>query len=767
MVLDAPPLPLLIVTTTQVEVQAVLNAFTPGKKSNSLTLDNMDYYDLGTHRGVPVFMVQSEKGSGTPGGALITVSVAIEKLKPQAVVMCGIAFGMCPEEQNLGEILIAQQLQLYEPQKRELKQNPIIRGDCVTASDRLLKRVRNGEISWKETRVHFGLFLSGEKLVNDPVVLGELKKMWPEAIGGDMEGAGLYVSARHYKVDWILVKAISDWADGAKKDGAQPLAARNAAEFVRYVIQLSDWGGVRQGISSEIQLESPLHPAVVPRLVELGQAGGTKVAPVDIPSNEHVPFTNRQDELNELTAISASGQCYAVNAPPGYGKTDLMKQVEERFKENGWDCGRAELNSSSTMEEVANSLSQKLEIKLNPDLKLSWGLRFSGELRKKYDSKAPIGVALIIDLNGQPTEELLKDLLENFIPQVRRTLMVMANFYSRQSLLRIILAGRYLNTSDAVREAQIKERFILYPLSPFTYDVVVQSTQRYLPNNGSEWDDLAAHILFLTGGHPGCTAYSLELFRSAGLSLADFLELYTQDIRQKVSTVTQAIVDVLVAKDPNLFLVVTGILSLLRYVDNYAVQDILEFHPECNVRDHHDLWNRLKGIHLLEKEPRFLEDSIARRLLACRLRDTPFQSGRYEELKTKARKICLRRISPESRSSPIERWVVEFLYQSLQPLNQGGMKERSARQLLRQRFFEQTVPEAMDHFLFNRDISEDDWSVEINALLTEMNMDRQWEFRFVVNYYLTDEHFTNEPFEELQRQIFQYNFNKPPSESLR
>jgi nucleoside phosphorylase len=41
-------------------------------------------------------------------------------------------------------------------------------------------------------------------------------------------------------VDWILVKAICDWADGSKNDSAQVLAANNAANFVLYALLLGD-----------------------------------------------------------------------------------------------------------------------------------------------------------------------------------------------------------------------------------------------------------------------------------------------------------------------------------------------------------------------------------------------------------------------------------------------------------------------------------------------------------------------------------------------
>jgi nucleoside phosphorylase len=81
-----------------------------------------------------------------------------------------------------------------------------------------------------------------KNLGNDPTVRDWLLKIEPEAIGGEMEGAGLYAAARDAKVDWILVKAICDWADGTKNNDAQPQAARNAAQFVLHVLQLGGWG---------------------------------------------------------------------------------------------------------------------------------------------------------------------------------------------------------------------------------------------------------------------------------------------------------------------------------------------------------------------------------------------------------------------------------------------------------------------------------------------------------------------------------------------
>ncbi len=239
---------ILIVTVTRVEAQAVLNVFSQaaGTGWTRQVIGKKTYYNLGTHGSVPVFMVQSEMGIATLGGALLTVRQAIQDLQPQAVIMCGIAFGLRPDKQQLGDILVAKRILYYEPQKVDMQRGQMPRGDRVTSAGRLLDRFRSGDLDWQGVSRHFGLVLSGEKLVNDPTFRDWLLETEPEAIGGEMEGAGLYVAARDAQVDWILVKAICDWADGEKNDDAHLLAASNAAQFVLHVLQLGGWGEAEQ-----------------------------------------------------------------------------------------------------------------------------------------------------------------------------------------------------------------------------------------------------------------------------------------------------------------------------------------------------------------------------------------------------------------------------------------------------------------------------------------------------------------------------------------
>ena len=77
--------------------------------------------------------------------------------------------------------------------------------------------------------------ISGEKLVNDSQHVLKLKLEARHAIGGEMEGAGVYSAAHPKSVPWIIVKSICDWGMN-KNDEYQSIAAKNSADFVYHVL---------------------------------------------------------------------------------------------------------------------------------------------------------------------------------------------------------------------------------------------------------------------------------------------------------------------------------------------------------------------------------------------------------------------------------------------------------------------------------------------------------------------------------------------------
>ncbi|MFG3100097.1 hypothetical protein ACGFZL_06215 [Streptomyces sp. NPDC048182] len=236
---------LLLLTATQVETRCVLDVFAQvlGPRGDTLFGDHTTYFRLGEARGCDVFLAQSDVGSGGPGGSALTAYDAVHFLDPEFVVMVGMAFGTKPDEQHVGDVLVSRQVVAYESQRVGGPGTPyrlVQRGDRVSASPRLLDRCRTVDVDWKLSTVHFGLMLSGEKLIDSADYRGQMTGQFGhEAIGGEMEGAGLYAAAYRERKDWVVVKAISDWADGKKHESKaerQKLAATRAAEFAAALV---------------------------------------------------------------------------------------------------------------------------------------------------------------------------------------------------------------------------------------------------------------------------------------------------------------------------------------------------------------------------------------------------------------------------------------------------------------------------------------------------------------------------------------------------
>ncbi|MEM8640963.1 MAG: effector-associated domain EAD1-containing protein [Cyanobacteria bacterium P01_G01_bin.54] len=238
----SPKADVLLITVNSNETKAVLAAFESaiGQPAEQVPLADRLYRNLGTINDTQVFHALSEMGSGGPGAMQQTVQKGIAALSPTAVIAIGIAFGMNEQKQQMGDILLSRQLCLYEPQR--VGQERILRGDRSHVSTRLINFFEGiAQTSWQGAPVHSGLLLTGEKLLDNLDYRSQLLQLEPEAIGGEMEGAGLYVAGQDSQVDWIVIKAICDWGDGQKnhpdKDAHQRQAAQNAAEFLVYALQ--------------------------------------------------------------------------------------------------------------------------------------------------------------------------------------------------------------------------------------------------------------------------------------------------------------------------------------------------------------------------------------------------------------------------------------------------------------------------------------------------------------------------------------------------
>jgi nucleoside phosphorylase len=232
-----------IVVATEVERQSVLCRLKPPQNRRSVlqVFEGNNTYFIGRLGVANVVLVMSAMGSVGRDASTIVTTELIEHWKLNAVVMVGIAFGKDAEKQMIGGVLVSERILSYEPQRLGAKEDHN-RGEEHKSSTVLLNRFRN-VIGWNfknpfgaQCARQIGPVLSGEKLLDNPEKKAELFSRYPTAIGGEMEGAGFAAAAERKKCEWIVLKAICDWGDGAKKKHHQTFAAAAAVDLLTHVL---------------------------------------------------------------------------------------------------------------------------------------------------------------------------------------------------------------------------------------------------------------------------------------------------------------------------------------------------------------------------------------------------------------------------------------------------------------------------------------------------------------------------------------------------
>jgi len=247
-VLDEPPT-IVLLTVNKHETSAVIKAFVGQETPRTETRDGITYSHLGRVGDLRIVHAISEMGAGGVGAAQSRTHAAIQAWDPRAIIAVGVAFGMDERKQDYGDVLVSSHIRGYDLARVNDDGTVTPRGDKPHASPTLLNRITHLDMSLSDddklrelwARIRTGPILSGAKLVDNQSYRDSLRSQFEtEAIGGEMEAVGVYVSAFEARVDWMIVKAICDFADGKKgknKTKRQKLAAGNAARVVRRALE--------------------------------------------------------------------------------------------------------------------------------------------------------------------------------------------------------------------------------------------------------------------------------------------------------------------------------------------------------------------------------------------------------------------------------------------------------------------------------------------------------------------------------------------------
>lgn len=217
------------------------------------------YYDIGQVGTYRVMAVKTEMGPFAHDGSAAHAIIAKTETNATALVSLGMAFGVSPELQKTGHIIVSKILLPYD-NRRIYSEGGKIMTDYNSvrpyqAKQSLIFVLSNyaARNEWA-SKVSFGGILTGGARIQCSAYRDELARSLSNhgevVVGGEMEGVGLLSASDPDDPCWIIVKGISDFADErraadseqAKKDFARnrELACDNAAKFVLSALKYFD-----------------------------------------------------------------------------------------------------------------------------------------------------------------------------------------------------------------------------------------------------------------------------------------------------------------------------------------------------------------------------------------------------------------------------------------------------------------------------------------------------------------------------------------------
>ena len=183
-------------------------------------------------------LVQTRQGLQCPKD----ISISLDCLpKVEVIIGIGIAFAISRDEFKYGDVLIGRSITDYENAKIEDdKITPRLEVRQVHRKlDNIFCLINPDEWKFHDSRAIAGSIASKAELINDSSYIAKLAKN--NHIGGEMEACFLQrICNDHEKINCIVIKGVSDFADGHKDDRWQITAAKAAANYFTFCLKNSD-----------------------------------------------------------------------------------------------------------------------------------------------------------------------------------------------------------------------------------------------------------------------------------------------------------------------------------------------------------------------------------------------------------------------------------------------------------------------------------------------------------------------------------------------
>lgn len=240
---------------------------------------------------------QHQMGSNRDLGMRKTLEEVFSIFRPNVVFSMGVAFGIDPTTQNIGDVLVSHKVFPYSENK--------VRDDLILP-DRSQDKVID---SWLDVRfvnttgflegVTYGSILSGGSVLSsdqDKVRICRAYSKQDYVVGGEMEGSALFQLCASYDIPCAVIKGICDW--GSCKNGIYSDVSEAEKED--------------KGLSSKEELEKEAHLKKCAQAFAMSQV----FEKCDVLFRDHTLFSHpksRAVDAERKTSRTLMCICMAVN----------------------------------------------------------------------------------------------------------------------------------------------------------------------------------------------------------------------------------------------------------------------------------------------------------------------------------------------------------------------------------------------------------------------------------------------------------------------
>lgn len=178
---------------------------------------------------------------------------------PKLIIMGGIAAGLKEDHGQIrGQILLASSVQKVTienpntPEGTPQKVNEDIINGVEECGKEYIKKTKSKTLY--SQKILLGQIISVNEVVNNYSLRNKIKETYSEnnVIGLEMEGYGLAKTCASQKINWLLIKGISDFAHQKDEiEDYQKNIAKNTFDFIYYCLENEKFNSLIEQLGSE------------------------------------------------------------------------------------------------------------------------------------------------------------------------------------------------------------------------------------------------------------------------------------------------------------------------------------------------------------------------------------------------------------------------------------------------------------------------------------------------------------------------------------